>query len=143
MIEERVTTKSDIVKEINRIIKRDMKMSRTLKGIEIDVKPEWYDLLLKDGSIIRSYEKAGWKVRWWEQHEDGPATGRLLRSWLLYPRCTICTRYDKTKEGKIMIIEYSRVRPGAKPPERANPSDAGLDLYLTQNQKEFQSMPDD
>lgn len=29
-----------------------------------------------------------------------------------------------------MIIEYSRVRPNAKPPERANPSDAGLDLYF-------------
>lgn len=29
-----------------------------------------------------------------------------------------------------MIIEYSRVRPDAKPPTRANPSDAGLDLYF-------------
>jgi len=29
-----------------------------------------------------------------------------------------------------MIIEYTRVRENAKPPERANPSDAGLDLYF-------------
>jgi len=29
-----------------------------------------------------------------------------------------------------MIIEYSRVRETAHPPERANPSDAGLDLYF-------------
>ena len=29
-----------------------------------------------------------------------------------------------------MIIEYSRVRADVKPPERANPSDAGLDLYF-------------
>ena len=29
-----------------------------------------------------------------------------------------------------MIIEYKRVRPTAKPPERANPSDAGLDLFF-------------
>ena len=28
-----------------------------------------------------------------------------------------------------MIIEYSRVRPDAKPPTRANASDAGLDLF--------------
>ena len=28
-----------------------------------------------------------------------------------------------------MIIEYTRVRPDAKPPTRANPSDAGLDLF--------------
>lgn len=29
-----------------------------------------------------------------------------------------------------MIIEYTRVRPDAKPPVRANPSDAGLDLFF-------------
>jgi len=31
-----------------------------------------------------------------------------------------------------MILEYCRVREGVKPPERANPSDAGLDLYSNQ-----------
>lgn len=29
-----------------------------------------------------------------------------------------------------MMLEYSRVRKGAHPPERANPSDAGLDLFF-------------
>ena len=29
-----------------------------------------------------------------------------------------------------MILEYARVRNTAKPPERANPSDAGLDLFF-------------
>jgi dUTP pyrophosphatase len=29
-----------------------------------------------------------------------------------------------------MILEYCRVRESAHPPERANPSDAGLDLYF-------------
>ena len=29
-----------------------------------------------------------------------------------------------------MIIEYVRIRQGALPPERANPSDAGLDLFF-------------
>ncbi len=28
-----------------------------------------------------------------------------------------------------MIIEYARVRDSARPPERANPSDAGLDVF--------------
>tara|TARA_R100000808_G_C2155279_1_gene167326 strand:+ start:8429 stop:8902 length:474 start_codon:yes stop_codon:yes gene_type:complete len=28
------------------------------------------------------------------------------------------------------MLEYARVRKGAHPPERANPSDAGLDLYF-------------
>lgn len=35
-----------------------------------------------------------------------------------------------------MIIEYSRVRPDAKPPARANPSDAGLDLFYNPPQPE-------
>jgi deoxyuridine 5'-triphosphate nucleotidohydrolase len=29
-----------------------------------------------------------------------------------------------------MIIEYKRIRNSARPPERANPSDAGLDLFF-------------
>jgi len=29
-----------------------------------------------------------------------------------------------------MIIEYTRMRQSARPPERANPSDAGLDLFF-------------
>lgn len=92
-------TKGQIVKEINKFIRRDMKLARTIKGIEIDVKPEWSDLLLNDGSIIRSYEKAGWKVRWWNIHEDGPARGKLLRSWL----CIQDAQYvqDTTKQKKV------------------------------------------
>ena len=91
--------KKEMVMEINAIIRKDMKMARTLKGIEIDVKPEWYDLLLEDGSIIRSYEKAGWKVRWWEKHEDGPATGKLLRSWLCIQDAQFIQ--DTTKQRKV------------------------------------------
>ena len=91
--------KKEMVMEINAIIRKDMKMARTLKGIEIEVKPEWYDLLLEDGSIIRSYEKAGWKVRWWEKHEDGPATGKLLRSWLCIQDAQFIQ--DTTKQRKV------------------------------------------
>jgi hypothetical protein len=89
----------EMLEEINSAIKMNMKMSRTVKGIEIDVKPEWSDLLLEDGSIIRSYEKAGWKVRWYQKHSDGPATGKLLRSWL----CLQDAQYvqDTTKQRKV------------------------------------------
>ena len=77
-----------------------MRLARTMKGIEIDVKPEWSDLLEKDGSIIRSYEKAGWKVRWWQTHEDGPATGRLLRSWLILQDADYVQNITKQKKVK-------------------------------------------
>ena len=99
-LEETVITRSDIINGINRAIKKDMKLSKTIKGIEIDVKPEWSDLLEKDGSIIRSYEKAGWKVRWWNTHEDGPATGRLLRSWLIFQDADYIQNITKQKKVK-------------------------------------------
>ena len=34
-----------------------------------------------------------------------------------------------------MIIEYTRVRNNVHPPERANPSDAGLDLFFNPEPK--------
>lgn len=36
-----------------------------------------------------------------------------------------------------MIIEYSRVRPDVRPPTRANPSDAGLDLYFNPSEPDI------
>ncbi len=30
-----------------------------------------------------------------------------------------------------MMLEYKRLRPNVRPPERANPSDAGLDVYFS------------
>jgi|TARA_E500000305_G_scaffold38274_1_gene29371 dUTP pyrophosphatase len=40
-----------------------------------------------------------------------------------------------------MIIEYTRVRTDVRPPERANPSDAGLDLYFNPESKGFLPSP--
>ena len=41
-----------------------------------------------------------------------------------------------------MIIEYTRVRVTAHPPERANPSDAGLDLFYNPEPKSILPHPD-
>ena len=40
-----------------------------------------------------------------------------------------------------MIIEYARVRTTARPPERANPSDAGLDLFFNPEPQGFLPSP--
>jgi len=40
-----------------------------------------------------------------------------------------------------MIIEYTRMRADVRPPERANPSDAGLDLYFNPESKGFLPSP--
>jgi len=41
-----------------------------------------------------------------------------------------------------MILEFCRVRESAFPPERANPSDAGLDLYFNPEPEGFLPHPD-
>ena len=38
-----------------------------------------------------------------------------------------------------MLLEYVRVRPDAKPPTRANPSDAGLDVYFNPDEKSVEA----
>ena len=40
-----------------------------------------------------------------------------------------------------MIIEYTRLRGDVRPPERANPSDAGLDLFFNPNPEGFLPTP--
>jgi len=40
-----------------------------------------------------------------------------------------------------MIIEYTRVRNQVRPPERANPSDAGLDLFFNPDPQGFLPSP--
>ena len=74
--------KEEIVSEINMTLRENMNLSRTNKGIRLDIPQEWNDLLLKDGSILREYEKIGWKVRWFQTHSEGPARGKLLKNWL-------------------------------------------------------------
>ena len=44
-------------------------------------------------------------------------------------------------KGDKMIIEYTRVRESARPPERANPSDAGLDLFFNPEPEGFLPSP--
>lgn len=86
--EDFVMSKEDLRKKImakiNKTLRENMDGARTVKGIEMDVPHEWNDLLLEDGSILRSYEKIGWKVRWWQRHSEGPARGKLVKNWLQF-----------------------------------------------------------
>ena len=76
--------KHEIMNTINKTLKENMNMARTVKGIEMEIPVEWHDILLKEGSIIRAYEKQGWKVRWYQKHSEGPDRGELLRSWFIF-----------------------------------------------------------
>jgi hypothetical protein len=75
------TLKKEIMNTINNAIKNDRQDARTPQGIEVDILPEWRDYLHQDSSIIRSYEKVGWRIVWYNIHSEGPALGDLVRSW--------------------------------------------------------------
>tara|TARA_Y100001970_G_C13852678_1_gene660095 strand:+ start:199 stop:507 length:309 start_codon:yes stop_codon:yes gene_type:complete len=75
-------TKKHIRKIINEEIKINKAATRTPKGLEIDLKPGWEEVLNNDASILFDYEKVGWKVMWMNKHSQGPGRGKLLRSWI-------------------------------------------------------------
>jgi hypothetical protein len=81
-VEDLKPTKLEMRKIINEAIRNDRAATRTTKGLEIDVKDAWVDVLQSDGSILYDYQKMGWKIMWYNTHSDGPAQGTLIRSWL-------------------------------------------------------------
>ena len=70
--------KKTISRTINQRLRAKSAETHEPKGLEIDVDPEWADVL------IRAYEDAGWKVMWYNQHSLGPGRGDLVRSWLSF-----------------------------------------------------------
>lgn len=80
IIEDMPPTRAQMIKIFNKKIKENKWKAKTPGGIQIDVKPEWKDLLQKDGSIFWDYEKLGWKVMWYNQRYSTKPT----RSWLTF-----------------------------------------------------------
>ena len=76
--------KKTISRTINQKLRARSAETRQPKGLEIDVDPEWADILHNDSSILRAYEDAGWKVMWYNRHSLGPGRGDLVRSWLSF-----------------------------------------------------------
>ena len=80
MIDDMPPSRSEMIKIFNKKIKENKWKANTPEGIQIDVKPEWKDLLQKDGSIFWDYEKLGWKVMWYKQEYSNKPT----RSWVSF-----------------------------------------------------------
>ena len=80
IIEDMPITREQMITILNKKIKENKWDANTPKGIQIDVKPEWKELLQKDGSIFWEYEKLGWKVMWYNQKYRTKPT----RSWLSF-----------------------------------------------------------
>ena len=84
--DEEVLSDIEIEKKIKSAINKALRTrpedTRSPKGLEIDVPPEWTDVLQRKGKIIGGYEDVGWKVIWYNLHSLGPGEGDLVRSWL-------------------------------------------------------------
>lgn len=81
---KRPITRKDIIKLFNAEIRAKRTDAASAKGIEIDIPPDWEETLLKEYRILDEYKKMGWKVIWYNKHSDGPARGKLLRSWVSF-----------------------------------------------------------
>jgi hypothetical protein len=79
-------TKAYLMRKLNTELRLQEEATKTIKGAEIEVQPEWVETLEKDASILLDYEKVGWKVRWWLIHDKGPGRGELKRQWLCFQR---------------------------------------------------------
>ena len=80
VIDDMLPTHEQMVTILNKRIMDNKYDANSPKGIEIDVKPEWIEILQNDGSILWKYEKLGWKVMWYNQKYRTKPT----RSWLSF-----------------------------------------------------------
>lgn len=87
--EENTIKMSHVLKRtIRRTINKRLisNLAETLKeeGVEIDVPPEWVEVLQDDSTLLGDYEKIGWKIMWYNRHSLGPGRGEIVRSWLRF-----------------------------------------------------------
>ena len=80
MIDNMPPDRTQMITILNKKIRENRSEANTAEGIEIDIKPEWKELLQKDGSIFWGYEKLGWKVMWYNQEYSNKPT----RSWISF-----------------------------------------------------------
>jgi len=80
VIDDMPPTRVQMITILNKKIGENKWGANTPKGIEIDVRPEWEEILQNDGSILWKYEKLGWKVMWYNQKYRTKPT----RSWLSF-----------------------------------------------------------
>tara|TARA_R110000824_G_scaffold79466_3_gene200185 strand:+ start:600 stop:929 length:330 start_codon:yes stop_codon:yes gene_type:complete len=66
---------------INKALRTRPEDTRSPKGLEIEVPPEWTDVLGRKGKILGGYEDVGWKVMWYNLHALA-GKGNLVRSWI-------------------------------------------------------------
>ena len=74
-------TKFQLIKIINKRLSKRWTAEELMRGIEIDVQPEWKNILMEDGSILWEYTKLGWKAMQYQQRDQ---KGNIKREWLSF-----------------------------------------------------------
>ena len=78
-VPEKDLTKAELIGIINKKISKGWNKTANKDGIDIEVEPEWKNILINDGSILWEYTKLGWKAMHYQQRDQ---KGKIKRDWL-------------------------------------------------------------
>ena len=81
IIEEVDTTKEELIEILNKKLGQSWTHEEHASGFEIEVEPEWENVLREDASILWSYHKLGWKAMHYQKTDNG---GEVIRQWLSF-----------------------------------------------------------
>jgi len=71
-------TKAELTGIINKKLSKNWSITNNQDGIDIEIEPEWKNILINDGSFLWEYTKLGWKAMQYQQNRnDG-----TVREWL-------------------------------------------------------------
>ena len=74
-------TKFQLIEIINKHLGKQWTANDFTHGVDVDVKPEWKQLLRDDGSILWEYTKLGWKAMHYQRTDQ---KGNIVREWLSF-----------------------------------------------------------
>ena len=78
-VPEKDLTKEELIRVINKRLSKNWSATNHKDGIDMDVEPEWKNILRNDGSILWEYTKLGWKAMQYQQRDQ---KGNIKREWL-------------------------------------------------------------
>jgi len=80
-VPEKDLTKAELIGVINKEISKGWSAEFSKDAIEIEVEPEWKNILREDGSILYEYTQLGWKAMHYQQRDQEK---KIKREWLSF-----------------------------------------------------------
>jgi len=73
--------KGQLIRIINEKLRKNWTPQDRSIDLEIDIEPEWKQILREDGSILWDYQKLGWKAMHYKKTNQ---EGKVTREWLYF-----------------------------------------------------------